>query len=103
MVTIKVALSMIHKFFAGILGLTIIDLAAIIDFDFLSDIDDTIKTVFIVLGLIFYILAIPHKLKMQKYKQRQKKLDVQKQELELKIDYEKYDLDKHKKEIGYED
>tara|TARA_R110000772_G_C13310212_1_gene439962 strand:- start:8761 stop:9087 length:327 start_codon:yes stop_codon:yes gene_type:complete len=101
--TIKAALSMIHKFFAGILGLTIIDLAAIIDFDFLSDIDDTIKTVFIVLGLIFYILAIPHKLKMQSYKQREKKLDIQRKEMELDNDMDKQDLRKYKEQIGFKD
>ena len=93
---LKVALSMIHKFFAGILGLTLIDLIAIIDFDFLSNIDNSIKTIFVVLGLVFYILAIPHKLKMLKYNQKEKKLEIQKQELELKIDLEKYDSSKNK-------
>ena len=94
---------MIHKFFAGILGLTIIDLATIVNFDFLENIDDSIKTIFIVLGLLFYVLAIPHKLKMQKYRQREKQLDIQRKELELSIDMDKQDLDKHKKDIGFKE
>lgn len=101
--SVRLALSMLHKFFVGILGLTVVDLFAFVDFKFLNDIDSSIKTIFVVLGLIFYILAIPHRLKMQKFKQRQKKLDIQKQELDLKIDYEKYDLDKYKRDIGFKD
>ncbi len=94
---------MLHKLFGGVLGLTIIDLLAIVDFDFLSDIDDTVKTIFVVLGLVFYVLAIPHKLKMQRYKQREKQLEIQTKELDLKERYNKYDLDHHKKEIGFKD
>lgn len=101
MVSLKLAISMIHRFFAGILGLTIIDFMTIVDFDFLEDIDNNIKTIFIVLGLVFYILAIPHKLKMQKYKQREKQLDIQRKEMELSIDMDKQDLDKHKRDIGF--
>jgi membrane protein YdbS with pleckstrin-like domain len=94
---------MLDRLFAGILGLTIIDFIAVFDIGFLSDIDSTIKTIFIVLGLVFYILAIPHKLKMQKYKQREKQLEIQTKELELKEKYNKFDLDLHKREIGHED
>ena len=100
---VKLALSMIHKFFAGILGLTIVDLAAVVDFGFLENIDDSIKTIFVVLGLIFYVLAIPHKLKMLKYKQREKQLDIQRKEMELSNDMDKQDLRVYKKEIGFED
>lgn len=100
---VKLAISMIHKFFAGILGLTVVDLFAVMDFDFLSNIDDTIKTIFIVLGLIFYVLAIPHRLKMQKYKQREKQLDIQRKEMELDNDMDKQDLRKYKNQIGFED
>tara|TARA_R110000782_G_scaffold4238_1_gene15045 strand:- start:62 stop:376 length:315 start_codon:yes stop_codon:yes gene_type:complete len=103
MVTIKLALSMIHKLFAGVLSLTIIDLITFIDIGFLSDIDNTIKTIFVVLGLIFYILAIPHKLKMQKYRQREKQLDIQRKEMELSNDMEAQDLRKYKKEIKFKD
>lgn len=101
--SVKLALSMLNRFFAGILGLTIIDFIAVFDIGFLSDIDSTIKTVFIVMGLVFYILAIPHKLKMQKYRQRDKQLDIQSKELELKEKYNKFDLDLHKKDIGFKD
>ena len=103
MSSIKLVLSMLDRLFAGILGLTIIDFIAVFDIGFLSDIDSTIKTIFIVLGLVFYILAIPHKLKMQKYKQREKQLEIQTKELELKEKYNKFDLDLHKREIGHED
>ena len=103
MSSIRLVLSMLDRLFAGILGLTIIDFIAVFDIGFLSDIDSTIKTIFIVLGLVFYILAIPHKLKMQKYKQREKQLEIQTKELELKEKYNKFDLDLHKREIGHED
>jgi len=103
MSSIRLVLSMLDRLFAGILGLTIIDFIAVFDIGFLSDIDSTIKTIFIVLGLVFYILAIPHKLKMQKYKQREKQLEIQTKELELKEKYNKFDLDLHKREIGYKD
>lgn len=103
MSNVKLVLSMIHNFFAGILGLTIIDLAAIVDFGFLENIDDSIKTVFIVLGLVFYVLAIPHRLTMQKYKRREKQLDIQQKEHDLSIDMEKQDLDKLKRDIGFKE
>lgn len=103
MVSVRLALSMINRFFAGILGLTIIDLAAVFDIGFLADIDSTVKTIFIVMGLLFYILAIPHKLKMQKFKQREKQIEIQTKELELKEKYNKFDLDLHKKEIGFKE
>lgn len=103
MSSIRLVLSMLDRLFAGILGLTIIDFIAVFDIGFLSDIDSTIKTIFIVLGLVFYILAIPHKLKMQKYKQREKQLEIQTKELELKEKYNKFDLDLHKREIGHKD
>ena len=101
--SVKLALSMLNRFFAGILGLTIIDFLAVFDIGFLSNIDSTIKTIFIVCGLIFYILAIPHKLKMQKYRQREKQLEIQTKELDLKERYNKFDLDTYKREIGHKD
>ena len=103
MVTIKLAFSMINKLFAGLLGLTVIDLLAVFDFDFLNNIDSSIKTIFVVLGLIFYILAIPHKLKMQSYRQREKQLDIQRKEMELSNDMDAQDLRKHKEEIGFKE
>ena len=90
MVSVRMALSMLNRFFAGILGLTIIDFIAVFDIGFLSDIDSTVKTIFIVMGLLFYVLAIPHKLKMQTYKRREKQLEIQTKELDLKERYNRY-------------
>lgn len=101
--TIKLALNTIHSLFASIFGITVIDVLTFSQFDVLKSIDEDAKHVFIVVGFIYYVVALLHKLKMNKFKRRERQLEIQKQELELKINYEKYDLDKHKKDIGFKE
>jgi hypothetical protein len=100
---VKLAFNTIHSLFASIFGITMIDVLSLSQFDFLKKVDDDAKHLFLIVGFIYYVVALLHKLKMNGFKRRERQLEVQSQELELKIKYEKYDLDKHKKEIGFED
>lgn len=101
--TVKLAFNTIHSLFASIFGITVIDVLSFSQFDILKGIDDDAKHVFLIVGFIYYVVALIHKLKMNSFKRRERQLEVQSQELELKIKYEKYDLDKHKKDIGFKE
>ena len=101
--SIRLAFNTLHSLFAGVFGLTIIDVVSLSQFDFLKGIDEDAKHIFIVVGLVYYIVALLHKLKMNKFKRREKQLEFQTKELNLKIEYDKYDLDVYKKSIGFKD
>ena len=101
--SVRLALNTIHSFFVSVLGLTVIDVLSISQLDFLKHVDGKMKTVFMVVGFIYYLVAIFHKYKMNKFKRRERKLEIWRKEMELKNDMDKQDLRIHKKEIGFED
>lgn len=83
MTRIKTLLGLADAFLAGVWGLTIIDLFAIINIGGFKFIDDSVKTALALAGL-FYLLVIkiPAELKMNKLKRREKKAEIEKTEME---------------------
>lgn len=68
--------------FISVWGLTIVDLLKISNIEVYSDIDTWIKTLMAVLGLIYLLISIPHKLKMQRLDRKLKEEQIEKLEME---------------------
>lgn len=82
MATIKILLNMLDIFFLSIWGLTIIDLLKIADGGDFSNLDSWIKTLMAVVGLLYFIISIPHKIKMQRLDRKLKEEEIEKIENE---------------------
>lgn len=79
----KIILVYIENFLLGVLGLTVMDLMAITDLEFLDSLDNTIKNIFVSLGIIYYLMRLPFKYFELKAKKRANELenDIKEQEL----------------------
>ena len=68
---------------AGIWGLTIIDLIAILSVGSFDIINDSVKVLFAIAGLIYLaVIKIPHEIKMNKLNRKEKKEQIKKLEKE---------------------
>jgi len=84
MATIKLLLNMLDYFFLSIWGLTIIDILKIADGGTYSSLDNWIKTLMALAGLIYFLITIPHKIRMQKLERKEKQEQIEKLEIENK-------------------
>ena len=70
----------------GIWGLTIIDILKLADVNYYSSLDGWIKTLMALAGLIYFLITIPHKIKMQRLDRKLKEEQIEKLEIENKKD-----------------
>ena len=84
MATIKLLLNMLDIFFLSICGLTIIDILKIADGGTYSSLDNWIKTLMALAGLIYFLITIPHKIRMQNLERKEKQEQIEKLEIENK-------------------
>lgn len=82
MATIKLLWNILDIFFFSIWGLTIIDVLRIADGGTYSGIDNWIKTLMALAGLIYFLITIPHKIKMQRLDRKLKEEQIEKLEIE---------------------
>ena len=83
MATIKFLWNILDGFFLSIWGLTIIDVLKLAEGGY-SSIDNWIKTLMALAGLIYFIITIPHKIKIQRLDRKLKKEQIEKLEIENK-------------------
>ena len=82
MTTIKLLWNILDIFFLSIWGLTIIDVLKLADGNSYANLDDWIKTLMALVGLIYFLITIPHKIKMQNLERKHKKEQIEKLEIE---------------------
>ncbi len=86
MAAIRLLFNILDVFFLSIWGLTIIDLLKLADGNYYADLDNWIKTLMALAGLIYFLITIPHKVKMQKLDRKLKEEQIEKLEIENKKD-----------------
>ncbi len=84
MAAIRLFFNILDVFFLSIWGLTIIDLLKLADVNTYTNLDDWIKTLMALAGLIYFLITIPHKVKMQKLDRKLKEEQIEKLEIENK-------------------
>ena len=84
MATIRLLWNILDIFFLSVWGLTIIDILKLADGNSYADLDDWIKTLMALAGLIYFLITIPHRIKMQKLDRKLKKKQIEKLEIENK-------------------
>lgn len=82
MATIRLLWNILDFFFLSIWGLTIIDLLKLADGNTYANLDDWIKTLMALAGLIYFLITIPHRIKIQKLDRKLKKEQIEKLEIE---------------------
>lgn len=85
MASLRLFFKFMDVLFISVWGLTIMDLLKISNVTAYSSIDNWIKTLMAVLGLIYLVISIPHKIKMQRLDREKKQEEIEK----LKIENEK--------------
>ncbi len=83
MATIKFLWNILDGFFLSIWGLTIIDVLKLANGGY-SGIDNWIKTLMALAGLVYFLITIPHKIRMQKLIRKEKQEQIEKLEIENK-------------------
>ncbi len=86
MATIRLLFNILDIFFLSIWGLTIIDLLKLTDVNYYANLDDWIKTLMALAGLIYFLITIPHKIKMQRLDRKLKEEQIEKLKIENKKD-----------------
>lgn len=103
MTNFKIIYKVLDTFFLSIWGLTLIDLIPFIASNNIANsftsIDTIIKTLMALIGFIYFIVTIPHKLKMQKLDRKIKqeeleKITVSNNEIDIKNRIKIQELDK---------
>lgn len=84
MAAIRLLFNILDVLFLSIWGLTIIDLLKLADGNYYVDLDDWIKTLMALAGLIYFLITIPHKIKMQRLDRKLKEEQIEKLEQENK-------------------
>ena len=82
MASLKLFYGFMDVLFFSIWGLTIMDVLKLINVGTYSDIDNIIKTLMALAGLIYFAFSIPHKLKMQRLERKMKEEEIEKLERE---------------------
>ncbi len=82
MATIKLFWNILDVFFLSIWGLTIIDILKMAEGNYYANLDNWIKTLMALAGLIYFLITIPHKIKMQRLDRKMKKEEIEKLEQE---------------------
>jgi len=82
MATIRLLWNILDIFFLSIWGLTIIDVLKIADGNSYTNLDSWIKTLMALAGLIYFLITIPHKIKMQRLDRKMREEEIEKLEIE---------------------
>lgn len=82
MASLRLFFKFMDVLFISVWGLTIMDLFQVSNIAAYSSIDNWIKTLMAVLGLIYLVISIPHKIKMQRLDRRKKQEEIEKLEIE---------------------
>lgn len=78
MTKLKAIYNLLDTIFLGIWGLTIMDLLPLFQVDLFSTLDNTIKSLMALVGFIYFLVTIPHKLKMQRLERKIKEEELEK-------------------------
>lgn len=78
MTKLKALYNLLDTVFLGVWGLTIMDLLPLFQVDLFSTLDNTIKTLMALAGFIYFLITIPHKLKMQRLERKIKEEELEK-------------------------
>lgn len=84
MAELKIFFKIVNWMFVSMWGLTVIDLINAANVNFYSSIDNWIKTLMAIAGLIYFLVSIPHKLKKQKLDREKLQKEIEKLENENK-------------------
>lgn len=84
MAELKIFFKIVNWMFVSMWGLTVIDLINAANVNFYSSIDNWIKTLMAIAGLIYFLVSIPHKLKKQKLDREKLQKEIDKLENENK-------------------
>lgn len=80
--TIKLFWNILDIFFLSIWGLTIIDILKMAEGNYYANLDNWIKTLMALAGLIYFLITIPHKIKMQRLDRKMREEEIEKIEQE---------------------
>ena len=80
--TIKLFWNILDIFFLSIWGLTIIDILKMAEGNYYASLDNWIKTLMALAGLIYFLITIPHKIKMQRLDRKMREEEIEKIEQE---------------------
>jgi hypothetical protein len=87
MANMKLIFKIFDVFFMSIWGLTVVDLIKVTSqTEILLNIDTKIKTIMALVGLIYFLIQIPHKLKTQKQDRILKEEQIKKIKRENELD-----------------
>jgi len=75
---LKAIINFLDTFFLSVWGITLMDLLPLIDLDLFSSLDNTIKTLMALAGFVYFVITIPHKLKMNKINRKIKQEELEK-------------------------
>lgn len=75
---LKAIINFLDTFFLSVWGLTLMDLLPLIDLDLFSSLDNTIKTLMALAGFVYFVITIPHKLKMNKINRKIRQEELEK-------------------------
>ena len=81
---LKFLYNLLDTIFLGVWGLTIMDLVPLLNVEIFDSIDGVIKTLMAFVGLLYFIVTIPHKIKMQRLDRKIRKEELEKIERENK-------------------
>jgi len=84
MTNLKVFIKFFDFIFISVWGLTVVDLLKIAVNNPYSSIDNWVKTLMAIGGLIYLVFSIPHKIKMQTLERKMKEEEIEKLEHENK-------------------
>ena len=82
MVKIQEFFKLIDFFFLSVWGLTLMDLIPLISINFLDDLDGIIKTLMALSGFLYFVITIPHKVKMNRLEKKIKEEELEALEFE---------------------
>lgn len=83
MLTIKKFFNFIDSLFLSVWGITVLDLLPIIDTNILESVDNTIKSVMVVLGLIYYVIVIYFKIQNKIIDKKMNEVELEKKMFEF--------------------
>ena len=79
---IKYLYNLLDTLFLGVWGLTIMDLIPLLNIQIFESIDGVIKTLMAFVGCVYFVITIPHKIKMQKLDRKIRQEELEKIEKE---------------------
>lgn len=76
MAKIKILIKFLDYFFGSVLGLTIIELLPMLNLNIFDTVDGALKGFLALAGLLYFLISIPHKFKMQKLERQMKEEEL---------------------------